>query len=151
MRRLIRNIGVTAVLIALTAVAVPPATGQPDDVPRVAVETAYFEFTDYTRERFVLKLSDQDKIEHARRILSGEATSQVHVHGRIVKRSAPYNSRWSYHLDPETVSFFEVAIEVCDATIPYVEHHLDEAGGAFLPGLHWCPWESRLVRELPEP
>ncbi|WP_433227073.1 hypothetical protein [Microtetraspora malaysiensis] len=42
-------------------------------------------------------------------------------------------------------------LRVCDATIPYVEDHLDEAGGAFLPGLVWCPWSSRLVREVPTP
>lgn len=57
--------------------------------------------------------------------------------------------RWSSHLRPESISFFDQAIEVCDATIPYVEDHLDEAGGAFLPGNYWCLWTSRLVRELP--
>jgi hypothetical protein len=49
------------------------------------------------------------------------------------------------------VRFFEVAIEVCDATMPYVEDHLDEVGGAFLPGGYWCPWTSRLTREVPAP
>ncbi|MER6506540.1 hypothetical protein ABT158_06965 [Nonomuraea sp. NPDC001636] len=71
------------------------------------------------------------------------------MHGRIVKRSVAYNARWSYHLQPETINFFDVAIEVCDASMTYVEDHLDEAGGAFLPGGHWCPWSSRLTRELP--
>jgi hypothetical protein len=41
-----------------------------------------------------------------------------------------------------------MAIEVCDANMMYVEDHLDEAGGAFLPGNHWCPWDSRVTREV---
>ena len=71
--------------------------------------------------------------------------------GRIVKRTAPYNPAWSYHLEPASITFFDFSIEVCDATIPYVEEHLDEAGGAFLPGLWWCDGSSRLVREIPGP
>ncbi|WP_420845269.1 BP74-related protein [Nocardia arizonensis] len=30
----------------------------------------------------------------------------------------------------------------------YTEDHLDEACGAFLPGCFWCPWSSRLTREI---
>ncbi|MEV6153513.1 hypothetical protein AB0L53_24515 [Nonomuraea sp. NPDC052129] len=29
--------------------------------------------------------------------------------------------------------------------------HPDEACGAFLPGCFFCPWTSRLVREVPAP
>ncbi|WP_442948058.1 BP74-related protein [Nostoc sp.] len=49
---------------------------------------------------------------------------------------------------PSTISFFPMAIEVCDATTNYVNDHLDEVGGAFLPGLFWCPWSSQLVKEI---
>ncbi|MEV4000662.1 calmodulin [Actinomadura sp. NPDC049753] len=108
-------------------------------------------FTDVSREQFVIKLTDPAKIQHARDLLSGDSADRPHVVGRILTRSTPYNPRWSYHLNPDTIDFFDVAIEVCDATMPYVDDHLDEAGGAFLPGLVWCPWSSRLVRELPAP
>ena len=67
---------------------------------------------------------------------------------KIVKRPAPWNPGYSFHIDPNTVSFFSMAIEVCDATIPYVEDHLDEACGPFLPGCMWCPWSSKLIREV---
>lgn len=97
---------------------------------------------------FVIELVDENTIAHARRILSGEEKNLVHVHGRIIKRTVPYNPRFSFHLDPTTIRFFEVAIEVCDANMVYVEEHLDEAGGAFLPGGHWCPWDSKLAREV---
>ncbi|MGW7102845.1 BP74-related protein [Streptomyces sp. NPDC054838] len=110
---------------------------------------AYFAFRDAAvREEFVIKLTDPARIDHARRILLGQEQERVHVHGRIVKRAEPYNPGWSFHLDPATIDFFDVAIEVCDATIQYTEDHLDEACGAFLPGCHWCPWSSYLVREV---
>jgi hypothetical protein len=109
---------------------------------------AYFAFRQESDREFVFELTDTELIAHARRILSGEETSQVHVHGRIVKRPQPYNPSWSYHLDPNSIRFFEVAIEVCDASMDYVEDHLDEACGPFLPGCHWCPWSSRLTREV---
>lgn len=144
-RRRLRAITVAAAL-AVTA-PLTFAVAQPAG----AVEEAYFVFTDITREEAVLKLTDPAKIQHARDLVNGETADRPHVVGRILKRQAPYNPRWSYHYNPDTVDFFDVAIEVCDATIPYVEDHLDEAGGAFLPGLVWCPWTSRLIREIPAP
>jgi hypothetical protein len=112
---------------------------------------AYFAFKSvpYGNEpEFVIEIKDAARAEHARRILRGEEQQRIHVHGRIVKRPAPYNPRFSFHLAPETIDFFDMAIEVCDSSALYVEDHLDEAGGAFLPGNHWCPWGSTLVREV---
>ncbi|MGW4964298.1 BP74-related protein [Nonomuraea sp. NPDC004186] len=133
----------------VTAVAAIATLGFAAPVPAQAAARAYFEFTDFTQARFIVEITDPDKIQHARDLLSGATADRPHVIGRIVPRPAPYNPRWSYQLRSETIDFFDVAIEVCDATIPYVEENLDEAGGAFLPGYVWCPWSSRLVREIP--
>ncbi|GAB2473905.1 BP74-related protein [Streptosporangium sandarakinum] len=153
MRRTITTrIGILAA-VAMLALAQPAAAKQADDVsPRAADGDAYFEF-DYppAPDKFIFKLSDPAKIKQARDILSGAERDRTHVMGRIVKRPAPYNPGWDFTLDPASTSFFEVAIEVCDASIRYVEDHLDEAGGAFLPGGHWCPWGSRLLREVHAP
>jgi hypothetical protein len=141
---------ITPKVAALVAIAMLALTA-PAQARQAAATEAYFEFVDITRSTAVLKLTDPAKIQHARELVNGATTDRPHVLGRIVKRPAPYNPRWSYHYSPETIDFFDFAIEVCDATIPYVEDHLDEAGGAFLPGLLWCPWSSRLVREVPAP
>src|SRR5262245_19949485 len=113
---------------------------------------AYF-VVDYppAPEQFVIKLNRRTQIDHARRILSGEETGAVHVMGKIVQRPTHWNAPWSFHLSPQSIQFFELAIEVCDAAIPYVEEHLDEVGGAFLPGSVWCPWGSRIIAEIPRP
>lgn len=102
-------------------------------------------------ETFVVKLKDPEKIDHARRVLAGEETLAVHVMGKVHRRGKPWNAPWNYRLVPRTVQFFELAIEVCDSAIGYVEEHLDEVGGAFLPGRMWCPWGSRLLEEIPRP
>lgn len=113
---------------------------------------AYFTFdTPPETDRFVIKLTDSEVIQHARDILSGKETSQTHVLGRIVKRQADYNLGWSFYIDPGTIRFFAFAIEVCDASMRYTEDHLDEAGGAFLPGAFWCPWSSQLREEITWP
>ena len=39
-------------------------------------------------------------------------------------------------------------MEVCDSTFSYTQEHIDEAGGAFLPGLRLCPWGSFVVDEV---
>lgn len=111
---------------------------------------AHFAFTQPSSpgQEFIIELKDDAKVKQARDILSGKETMSIHVHGRIVKRMADYNPKFNFHLDPATINFFDMAIEVCDANMVYVEDHLDEAGGAFLPGCHWCPWDSRLTREV---
>lgn len=153
MRRTITTrIGALAA-IAMLALAQPAVAEQADTVsPRADDGDAYFEF-DYppAPDTFIFKLSDPAKIKEARDILSVAQQDRTHVLSRIVKRPAPYNPGWSFTLDPAATSFFQAAIEVCDASPRYVEDHLDEAGGAFLPGGYWCPWRSRLLREVHTP
>lgn len=113
---------------------------------------AYFEVVEHgSPDRFVIKLVEPAKIDHARRIACGRERRRVHVMGTIVRQKAPYNPAWSYHIAPETITFCDMAIEVCDAAIRYVEDHLDEVGSAVLPDAHWCPCRSRLAREVMPP
>ncbi|NGN67876.1 calmodulin [Streptomyces sp. A7024] len=109
---------------------------------------AYFAFMQREKQEFVFEVTNEARVAEARKIVSGEEKECVHVMGRIVPRKQPYNPAWEFHLDPETITFFTMAIEVCDANMQYVEDHLDEAGGAFLPGRFWCPWDSTVVREV---
>jgi len=140
MRRITNRLGALAAtaLLALTGASAAQADGH--------AQAAYFNLRDVTRSDFVIKLTDPEKIREAREIIdSGERKIVI---GRIETRRAAYNPRWNFHYQPDTVGFTDAAIEVCDATIPYVEEHLDEVGGAFLPGRVWCPWSGRLTREV---
>lgn len=113
---------------------------------------AYFVFEQVSPEgekkEFVFELSDSKRIAEARTILSGSQSIKVHVQGKIIPNRVPYNLNWSFHLDPSSISFFEMQIEVCDANVTYVEKHLNEIGGSTLPNSLWCPWSSKLVSEI---
>lgn len=109
---------------------------------------AWFTFTDASDELFVIRIVDPANVAHARALLAGTVTSDALIAGTVVTEPAAYNIGWSYHLDPGSISFFEFSIEVGDATMRYIEEHLDEVGGAFLPGSRWTPWSSALVGEL---
>lgn len=122
--------------------------GTPPAGPVAPAETALFQF-DYppAPETFVFQLNDPALIATARAGISVGA-DDLHVMGRIIKTPVDYNPPWNYHLDPQSIQFFIVAIEVCDASIAYVEANLDLVGGAVLPDAIWCPWGSRLLKEI---
>jgi hypothetical protein len=88
-----------------------------------------------------------EDIQHARDLLSGATHERPHIIGRIDKHTAPYNSNYDFHLDPASAGFFDYAIEVCDATVPYVNEHIDEVGGPSCPdasGATGAPaWSAR--------
>lgn len=116
----------------------------PTDAP------AYFRIGDGQVRDFILRLDNPDDIVIARRQANRliPIDPVLHVTGIIVKETACWNPGYSYHYDPTTVDFFDVATEVCDAGFQYVEEHLAEAGGAFLPDLRLCPWGSYVIEEV---
>lgn len=150
MRRTLTKLGTLAAVALLaftTQAAQADTTGA--DARDAADAPAYFKMSDVYHDAFIVKLTDPAKIAEARQIVA-ERSHKILV-GRIIKRTADYNPQWSYHYNPDTVTFADMAIEVCDSTIRYTEDHLDEAGGPFLPGLYWCPWTGRLTAEVPAP
>ena len=117
-------------------------------VPGGAQASAYFQFdVPPAPGTFVLEARDPALIQEVRQILAG-AQPNRHIMGKIVKQAAPYNPPWSFHLSSDTVTLFDFATEICDASIANVESHLDEACNSFLPGCEWCPWNSRLLAEI---
>jgi hypothetical protein len=95
---------------------------------------------------FVIELLDEKLIAQARKFAAG-APSQG-VMGTVVAKPVDYNSPWSFHLAPDSISFFDNAIEVCDCATVYLQEHLGEIGGPFLPDNRWCPWSSKVIEEV---
>ncbi|ARN79723.1 hypothetical protein DSM21852_28480 [Methylocystis bryophila] len=128
------------VLLSLTAAAV------------AAQEPRYFLMSDGKPENdFVFELRDPEQIANALRIIHDHPEPPPHVSGIIVLTPAPYNRPWGFHYEPRTISFPEISTEVCDAETSYVQKHLDEVGGHFLPGNRWCPWSQHVIKEMPSP
>jgi len=115
-------------------------------------ENAYFAFwqasPDGIVNTFFFKLTDPAKIAEARAILADTSLIRRHVHGTIRQSRVAYNPNWSFHIDPESVGFFERQIEVCDANMAHIDSRLDEVGGSFLPRSFWCPWSSAIAAEV---
>jgi hypothetical protein len=99
---------------------------------------------DDTMDTFVFKLTNPAKIQQMRSLIGQPKI----VGGIIVTSPASYNAPWHYYLDPGTITTSDAAMEVCDASIRYVEEHLLEVGGAFLPGNRWCPWNAHIIEEI---
>jgi uncharacterized protein (TIGR03437 family) len=102
-------------------------------------------------DTIVLRLTDSETIQHARRILDGTETRTTHVMGTVVKAPAFYNSPWRFHVDAGSVQPFQASAEVCDSSIAGIENNLDDVGAALLPLQQWCPWRSQLLREIEPP
>lgn len=113
---------------------------------------AYFVFAQEdpggAAKEFVFAVDDPAIAQEARRIIADPSSTKRQVSGTIVPTRAWYNPSWSFHLDPNSISFFELAAEVCDANVTWVEDNLAIIGGSALPGMHWCPWSSKLQREV---
>lgn len=109
---------------------------------------AWFSFTDASGESFAFRLTDADRIAEARNILTNPSFAATHVGGEVVSAPQRGNVGWNFHVDSDSVFFFEVSTEVGDSTMRYIAQHLDEVGGAFLPGSIWTGWSSRLTAEL---
>jgi hypothetical protein len=131
----------TVVVVAMLSAATATASAQH--------RTRYFLMSDGNqRNDFVFALDDQRLIDEAIAILLRPMDRRPHVSGIIAKSMAPYNPKWGFHYQPQTISFPEVSAEVCDAETSYVQEHLKEAGDSFLPGLRWCPWNQKIVKEI---
>jgi hypothetical protein len=140
---------VASTILVCQAIASPAMSTREPTSGVLSSEVAYFMVGFPTDDvTFTIMLTDTEKIEEARDIASGVQTDTVSVMGTIVKMPTPYNPHWGYHLAPASIQFFDTAIEVCDAHPYYVEEHLDEVCGAFLPGCVWCPYSSRVITEV---
>ncbi len=106
----------------------------------------WFTFTDASEEIFVVRLTDADHVAHARALIAGADESNPCIAGTVVNQTTAYNIGWSFHI--EDIFFFEIAAEVGDSTMRYIEQHLGSVGGALLPGSLWTPWSSVMVGEL---
>jgi len=118
-------------------------------------EAAFFSFRQTSPKggvmHFVFSVTNEAIIREMRAALKDPSNPKRHVSGVVSPARVNYNPQWSFHLVPETAGLFEMQIEVCDANVTYLEAHLDEVGGSFLPKSFWCPWSSEIESELPYP
>ena len=108
-----------------------PTTGRPE---RRANPVATFQVVD---ETFKIELATPELVDHARRLLAGEEISAIPL-GTVVRDDPGVNAPWSWHIDPATLEFADMTIEVCDGLPSFVE---DET----VTSDQYCPWSATVI------
>jgi hypothetical protein len=93
-------------------------------------------------EEYRVLLTDAEDIAVAERLLAGEEAPSI-PNGVIVRGGdGGVNTGYSWHIDPDSVEFAEMTIEVCDGLPSYVED-------GSLTGDRFCPWSAEVIEIEP--
>ena len=92
-------------------------------------------------EQYRILLTDPVDIAIAEQLLAGEEAPSI-PNGLIVRGDPGVNIGYSWHIDPESVEFADMTIEVCDGVPSFVED-------GTLEGDRFCPWGARVVEIEP--
>jgi hypothetical protein len=90
-------------------------------------------------ETFQQQITSQAGIDGALALWNGTSTATIPT-GKLACKCIGWNCVWDFHMVPESVTFTQFAIEVCDGTPSYVNGHCSEFGiGTY------CPWSAKLI------
>src|SRR5215475_11086903 len=122
-------------MLAACGGAVP--SGQPPPASTGVVVTFRVAHT----EEYRIRLTDPGDIATAQKLLADEAAPRI-PNGRVVRGEVDVNVGYSWHIDPATIEFSDVATEVCDGRPSDVERGL-------ITSEWYCPWSAQVVAITP--
>lgn len=71
---------------------------------------------------------------------------QLIITGALRASDGGFNAPWSWHLDPNTIAFADLTIELCDGCPAFVEDDLDY----WLTTVgQYCPWSTEVLAREP--
>ncbi|CAN5749236.1 hypothetical protein BH24CHL5_BH24CHL5_07510 [soil metagenome] len=120
----------------------PSHTAQPSPAPGTPT-VAYIATFDVEGEEYRILLTDPVDIAIAQDLLAGEGGPTI-PNGLIVYGDPGVNTDWSWHIDPESLEFADLTMEVCDGLPSDVED-------GTLTSERYCPWGAALVELDPAP
>ncbi len=88
-------------------------------------------------EEYKLLLTDPDDIAVARKLLAGEEAPGI-PNGIVVRGTPGVNTGYSWHIDPASVEFVDMTMEVCDGKPSDVEQQI-------ITSDRYCPWSAQVV------
>lgn len=88
-------------------------------------------------EQYKIELATPELVEHAEALLAGESVASI-PNGIVVRDDPGPNAPWSWHIDPATLDFADMTIEVCDGLPSHVEEGVVTSD-------RYCPWSAEIV------
>jgi len=65
--------------------------------------------------------------------------------GRVLRGNGGFNAPWNWHLDPDTVEFADLTVEVCDGCPTLMQadldNYIDTVG-------QYCPWSTQIISRI---
>jgi hypothetical protein len=130
----VRKLVLVAATMAFAACSEEPAGVQPLAVFEVEV----------AGERFRLGVAESAQLERATELL--ESGAENNVHGTVRRGDGGFNTGYSWHLEPASVSFPDLTIEVCDGRPRSdVEGDVDYWVNTVK---YYCPWGAKIVARV---
>ena len=123
-------------LVAAGSAAVLLLAGCTPAHPSIEHPVAIFEVAGV--ETYKIELVTPELVKHAEQLLKGEEVAAIPL-GRVVRDSPGVNKPWTWHIDPKTLQFADVTIEVCDGLPSYVEDRT-------VTSPDYCPWSAKVIK-----
>ena len=117
---------------------VPPPPAQ----PKTAISPTHGIWVTFqvTGEDFKAVITQPDAVNYVLGYFSGHGSKKV-PNGKLTAGNE-FNPGWSWHLDPDSITFADQTIEVCDGRPSYVEqHHVEWISTVG----NYCPWSAVMV------
>ena len=121
----------------MLAAAIVVLVGCADDGPDNAAPGAAVATIQVVDETFKVELSTPELIEYADKLLAGEAVAGIPL-GTVVRDDPGVNVPRSWHIDPATLEFADMTIEVCDGLPSFVEDGTATSD-------QYCPWSAKVI------
>ena len=93
-------------------------------------------------ETYKIELATPGLVQHAEDLLAGKPGAAIPL-GDVVRDDPGVNAPWSWHIDPATLEFADMTIEVCDGLPSYVEDRT-------VTSEQYCPWSAKVIDILYE-
>ena len=114
-------------------------TGSPAQSPTGGVVVTF----DVEGEQFKILITRAELIAHAQALLAGGTEGAI-PNGLIVRGEPGVNAPWTWHIDPDSLEFADMTMEICDGLPSHVED-------GTLEGERYCPWGATVVDIQPAP
>jgi hypothetical protein len=88
---------------------------------------------------FYVSITNPPGIDQAIALWRGQSQANIPV-GQLECGNGTHNCGWTWRMNPASITFAEITIEVCDATPSYVQMNCSS-----FPNGQYCPWSAELI------